>query len=179
VTLPDDFVFATAVCTIGGVAGTRELPLVLDVSYLNVDSTCTDTATQALTINPDNPDCVPPPPPTPPEVTQINPVGGACADAGAVSVAAPAPVTTPITFRNDGGQALTIARGAVTGPNASDFSVQPSSAFIEPGQVATFIVSFDPAAPSPPVARTANVAFTTNDPDESIINVCLEGDANP
>jgi hypothetical protein len=180
VTLPLDFVFPTEDCTIGTTAGTRQLPLLLDVTYTNANTTCTDTAAEALTINPPNPNCVPPPPPPPAEITQTNPVGGACADAGPVAVAATSPGTTTISFRNDGGSPLTIARGPVTGANASDFTVLPSSALVDPGQTASFTVSFDPGpAPAPPSNRTASVTFTTNDADEPSIAVCLEGQATP
>jgi hypothetical protein len=180
VTLPLNFDFPTEACTVGIATGQREVPLDVDVTYLNVASGCTDTAADALTVVPDDSSCILPPPPPPAEVTLVSPVGGACADAGPVAVGATSPAQTSITFRNDGGQVLTIARGAVTGANASDFTVLPSSASVNPGQTASFTVSFDPGAlPAPPSNRTANVTFTTNDADEPSINVCLEGQATP
>jgi hypothetical protein len=180
VTLPTNFTFTTEECAVGGVEGERFVPLVLDVTYLNVNSSCTNTADQVLTIVPPDTSCRLPPPPPPAEVTLTNPVGGACADAGPVAVGSTTPGTATITFRNDGGQTLTIARGVISGTDAADFSVLPSSASIEPGQVASFTVSFDPDAdPAPPSDRTASVQFTTNDADEPSINVCLQGRATP
>jgi hypothetical protein len=176
VTLPLDFEFATAACTVGNLAGTRQVPLLLDVTYTNVNSGCTDTAAQAITIQPPNPNCVLPPPPPPAEITQTSPVGGACADAGNVSIGSATPGTATITFRNDGGQLLTIARGVISGANAADFTVLPSSAAVDPGQSTTFTVSFDPTVVGP---KTASVQFTTNDSDEGVINVCLQGNGTP
>lgn len=179
VTVPDDFDFPTEAC---GVEGERELPLRVDVTYLNVESTCTDTAPGALTVNPCSPlpcPCVEPPAPPPPDVTMISPIPPACADAGPDSVATATGATAPITIRNDGGQDLTVVRTLIAGPNAAEFTVTPASLLIAPGASGTFTVTFTAAgAPGP---RSATVNFTTNDPDpaEGSISICLQGTAAP
>lgn len=173
VAVPTNFEFPTEACTNGTVVGERDTPLTLDVTYQNVQTTCTDTAVDALVVTPANVTCQLPPPP---ELVQVSPISPACADAGVVS-AASGTGTTSITFNNIGGQPLTLVRNAITGPNAAEFTVTPSSTSIAPGQSGTFTVTFDPAAAG--ANRTANVNFTTNDADEGSINVCLTGNATP
>lgn len=166
-TVPTNFTFTTEPCTVGGVTGVRQVPLVLGVTYQNVQSGCTDTVDSALTITPPDTTCQ-----LGPEVTQDVPLPGDCAPGGTVPVADPATGTAPITFRNIGGQPLVITRGAITGTNSTDFTVSPGSHTIAPGASATFTMTFNPSAAG---ARTASVAFTTNDPDEAAISVCLTG----
>ncbi|HKR66581.1 MAG TPA: IPT/TIG domain-containing protein, partial [Thermoanaerobaculia bacterium] len=81
VTLPTNFTFANQACTLAGVAGTRQVPIDLDVTYLNVQSTCTDTATGALTVEPPTTDCIVPPAPN----ANITPVTPPCTNMGNVS----------------------------------------------------------------------------------------------
>jgi hypothetical protein len=166
VPVPTNYTFPQLTC---GSGGTRLGPLDVDVVYEHVSTGCTDTASQALTVNPTDPSCVLPPPA---EVTQLAPVSPACADAGSVDDVDPATGTATITFRNDGGQTLLISRGAIVGANPGDFTISPSSQAIEPGQSGSFTVTFNPSATG---ARSANVTFGTNDPDEGSINVCLQG----
>jgi hypothetical protein len=173
VPVPTNFEFPTVACTNGTVVGERNTPLTLDVTYLNVQTTCTDTAADALVVTPADLSCQLPPPP---EIVQVVPVVGSCADAGTVS-AASGTGTATITFNNIGGQPLTVQRNSVTGPQAAEFTVAPSSISINPGQSGSFTVTFDPAAAG--ANRSASVNFTTNDADEGSINVCLEGDAIP
>ena len=178
VTLPTNFDFNTETCTVGGVAGEREVPLVVDVTYTNVQTTCADTVDDALTIQPCDPapcPCVLPPPPPPAEVEQTTPVPPLCADAGVVDDADPATGSATITFSNTGGQTLTILRGLITGANAADFTVTPNGISVPGGGSGSFTVTFNPSALG---ARTASVNFTTNDSDEASINVCLEGTGN-
>jgi len=163
VIVPTNFTFPTQAC---GTNGTQNLPLVVDVTYLNVQSTCTDTASQALTINPVDTSCVLPPPP---EVSQTVPIPPNCADAGNVVAAGTVTGTATITFANSGGQTLNVSRGAVSDPQ---FTVSPANQAIAPGQNGSFTVTFDPAAPG---AANANVTFNTNDADEGTIIVCLTG----
>ncbi|HEX7829536.1 MAG TPA: IPT/TIG domain-containing protein, partial [Thermoanaerobaculia bacterium] len=173
VAVPTNFEFPTEACTNGSVTGERDTPLLLDVTYQNVQTSCADTATDALVVNPSNNTCQLPPPA---ELVQVNPISPACADAGTVS-AASGTGTATITFSNIGGQPLTIVRNTITGPQAAEFSVAPSSLSIDPGQSGSFTVTFDPAAAG--ANRSATVNFVTNDTDEGSINVCLEGDATP
>ncbi len=171
--VPNNLSFSTEACQVAGIVGVRNVPIVLDVTYQNVQTTCTDTATDALTVNPTDLSCQLPPPA---EIVQVSPVQPACAEAGTVSAAA-GTGTTSITFANIGGQPLTIVRNLISGPQAAEFTVTPSSTTINAGQSGTFTVTFDPAAAG--ANRTANVNFTTNDADEGSINVCLQGDATP
>jgi hypothetical protein len=163
VAVPTNFTFATQAC---GSGGTQQVPLVVDVSYENVQSTCDDTAGQALTVNPVSGACVLPPPA---EVTQTIPVPPNCADVGDVSSAGTTTGTATITFRNDGGQALNITRGSVSG---AGFTVTPASQTITANQSGSFTVTFDPAAPG---VVNGSVTFNTNDADEGTIIVCLTG----
>ncbi|HVR40113.1 MAG TPA: hypothetical protein VMU84_13535, partial [Thermoanaerobaculia bacterium] len=71
-----------------------------------------------------------------------------------------------------GSQPLIMTHGAPTGPNAAEFSVSPASATIQPGQAGSFTVTFDPAAVGP---RSATITFSTNDPAQPTISVCLAG----
>jgi hypothetical protein len=168
VTVPMNFDFETEACTEGGIAGEREIPLTVDVIYQHVQTSCTDTAQDALTIEPPSDDCVLPPEA---ELTQTLPVPPTCADAGSVDDAS-GTATATITFRNDGGQPLTITRTSITGTNAADFTVSPSGIIVEPQQSGSFTVTFDPSAVG---SRTATVNFNTNDADEGTVSVCLEG----
>jgi hypothetical protein len=168
-TLPTNFEFDTEPCSVGGIQGERAVPLLADVTYLNVQTTCADTVEDAITITPPDTSCVLPPPP---EVVLSDPPPPACADAGNVDDVDPAVGTASITFSNTGGQPLTVIRGPITGTNASDFTVSPSGLTINPGQSGTFTVTFNPAAVGP---RSASVNFTTNDADEGSIDVCLQG----
>jgi hypothetical protein len=163
VAVPTNLVFPTETC---GTGGTREIAVNVDVTYLNVLSECTDTAENALTINPEETDCVFP---APPEVALAVPVPPSCADVGNVPEADEATGTATITFNNSGGQTLNISRTSVTG---AGFSVAPSSVSIAPGQNGSFTVTFDPGAVG---AANGNVTFNTNDADEGTINVCLTG----
>ncbi len=63
VTVPSNFTFPTQACTVGNVAGTQPLPLDVNVTYLSVESGCTDTVQGVLRINPASSACTIPPPP--------------------------------------------------------------------------------------------------------------------
>jgi hypothetical protein len=175
VTLPLDFEFETAECTVGGVTGERQLPLILDVTYLNVDTGCTDTATEALTIVPPNPNCVLPPPP---DLSIVSPPAGNCVQTGNVSVTDPATGTGSITLRNTGGQPLEVIFSGTTGTGAGDYTITPATLSIEPGATGSFTVTFNPSVAG---ARDADAHFTTNDPDlaEAAFTVCLRGTGTP
>ena len=176
VTVPNNITFATEACTVGVTAGTRQLPTRFNVTYTNVVTGCTDSVPNAITVNP----CAAPPCPCnlppPPDIDQTVPTPGNCADAGNVSIVDPASGTTTISFQNLGGQPLQVNRGAITGPNAAAFTVAPAAVTIAPGQTGSFTVTFNPSVAAP---NTANVNFTTNDPDEGSINICLTGNGVP
>ena len=182
-TVPSNFTFTTQACTVGGIAGTRQIASTVDVIYQNVQSTCTDTVDDALTINPcvdgaGNPTPCPCVLPPPPEATVTNPVSPACAVA-TDSVATAAGTTTTITFSNDGGQPLTLVPQPVSGTDAAQFTLAPASLTVAPGTTGSFTVTF--TAAGAPGSRSATATFQTNDPtdNETLVNVCLQGNAIP
>jgi len=165
------FSFPSVACTTGGGApGTQPGPIDVPLQFRNVTTGCTDTVT--VRIEPLNPVCVQ----APPQASVTSPATG-CA-----TMVAPFPGSgsTSITFRNNasaGSQSLTVTPSAPTGPNAGDFSTPtPASQSIAPGSTASFSVTFTPSAAG---SRTANVAFTTNDPTQPTISVCLTGNQPP
>ncbi|MEA2488419.1 MAG: large repetitive protein, partial [Acidobacteriota bacterium] len=70
VAVPLNFTFETEACIQGGVTGERQVPLDVDVIFTNLETDCTDTATDGLRVNPADLSCVLPPPP---EVTLTSP----------------------------------------------------------------------------------------------------------
>lgn len=177
-TIPSNLVFPDVSCTSGSQTGTQKGPLTLDVTFLNVTTTCTDTATGGLTVNPPGPNTcqvtVPPqavvnpatfcPPGTPFPSTAV---GSSTSNLLTVSNSAPAA----------NGQALTVSSITVTGANAGDFSVAPNSGInVAPGQSAPVTVTFAPTVAGP---RTATVTLFTNDPAHPTIAVCVSGTGTP
>lgn len=174
--LPTNFTFPTEAClSASGVAGTRNANIAAaNVTYLNVPSTCTDTATGALVITPSDTTCrIPPPNP----VATVNPAGtpGSCANYGNVVAAGGAVGTTTITITNStptGGLALNVSSATISGTNGT-FAITPSAATsIPPGGSSTFTVNVDPTAVGP---ANGTVTFTTNDPNRATIQVCVQG----
>lgn len=169
VTLPNNFTFPTAACTVGGVTGTREVPINLDVTYLNVPTTCTDTAAQALTIDPTTAGCVVPPPPN----AQITPVTPPCANMGNVPEAGTATGTTTFTVTNTGGQPLVISNVAViSNTNTTTLTVAPTSSTVAPQASQTFTVTADPASAAP---FGGTIRVNSNDPDTPALDFCFTG----
>ncbi|HEU4887494.1 MAG TPA: IPT/TIG domain-containing protein, partial [Thermoanaerobaculia bacterium] len=164
--VPTNFQFENGSCFAGGEFGERLLDLNVDVTYLNIQSGCTDSAEDVFTVDVDN-GCVALPSP---EITQITPTPPGCAIAPATTVGTPS--QTIITFSNDGNAALSITPDAPTGANAAEFVITPATRVIAPGGSANFTVTFTPAAVGP---RTASVTFNTNDTDEGSVTVCLQG----
>jgi hypothetical protein len=169
VPVPTTFEFPTETCIgAGGVQGTRLAPMSVNVTYTNVESGCTDTADDALTVLPTNTVCEVPPTPPPPIAVVISPSSG-CAQAGSVTVGSSG--TATITFRNAGGEPLTVQSTGTTNP--AEFTVTPAEPVtIAPNQIASFTVTFTPTAAG---ARTGNATFVTNDPSRSSMSVCLQG----
>jgi hypothetical protein len=174
VAVPFNFDFPTESCTIGGAEGERETELTVDVTYENLETGCEDTANDALTVVPDDASCQTDPFPVA-NVT-ISPENGAgCAEPPPAEVGGPG-TTATITFQNSGTATLTVAAATPTGANDEDFSVTPPQRTILPGASADFTVTFNPTATG---ARNASVSFTTNDPDDGTIVVCLQGTGTP
>jgi hypothetical protein len=164
--VPLNWRFETGSCTVAGQPGERTLDLFVDITYLNIQSRCTDTAEDVLTIDVDN-GCVQLPNP---ELTQTSPPPPNCAVAPSVAVGGSSNVL--ISFSNSGTAALVITPNAPTGPQAGEFVITPPTMNIAPGDSGSFNVTFTPTAPG---SRNAIVTFTTNDPDEGTVTICLQG----
>jgi hypothetical protein len=162
--------FPTVACTVGPITGTQLGTAAFGVVFTNVTTSCVSAPVQ-ITIGPPgtNP-CVLPPPPT---ATVTAPATG-CADAGSVVAAGTVTATATITIANTGGQPLTIAANPpISGTNAGDFTISPTTArTVAPATSATYTITFDPSAVGP---RSATVTFTTNDPVNPTVTVCLTG----
>jgi hypothetical protein len=170
ITIPTNFRFERGSCFVAGQSGERLLDLSVDVTYLNIQSGCTDTAEDVFEVDVDN-GCVPLPSP---ELTQTAPVPPSCAIVPATPVGSSN--TTSITFSNSGNAALIITPNAPTGPNASEFVLTPPTQTIPPSASGSFTVTFAPAGVG---IRTANVTFVTNDSDEQNVTVCMQGTGTP
>ncbi|HEV7766405.1 MAG TPA: IPT/TIG domain-containing protein [Thermoanaerobaculia bacterium] len=173
VPLPTNFDFPTEDCSIGGVDGSANEPLDLDVTYLNLQTTCTDTAAEALTIIPLDQTCQIPA--SPESSFVVAPTNGAgCAVPPTVTVGNTSDAI--VTFTNSGGAPLTVDASTITGPNADEFTILPSTRVIAPGASASFTITFTPTAAG---AKNASVSFATNDPDEGAVILCIQATANP
>jgi hypothetical protein len=174
VAVPSNFKFDTEACTTGGITGEREVPTTVDVTYSNLETTCTNTLADGLEIQPTDTSCVLPPPA---DVTVTSPISPACATVGPITVGSSG--TTQISFRNDGGQPLTIVQTGETGDASNEFSYSPAAGLsILPGQTGTFTVTYTPVDPAD--TDNATVTFTTNDPDpaEGSISICVSGSSS-
>ena len=164
--VPTNFEFLRGSCFAGGEFGERLLDLNVDVTYLNIQSGCTDSAEDVFTVDVDN-GCVALPSP---EVTQTAPTPPNCAVAPAVAVGGSS--QTIISFTNDGNAALVLTPDAPTGADAAEFVITPATRTIAPGATANFTVNFTPTAVG---VRNASVTFNTNDTDEGSVTICLRG----
>jgi hypothetical protein len=173
VTLPTDsaFTFPTAPCIVGAITGTQAQPITVSVTYLNVETGCTDTAADALTITPTT-GCVLPPPPA---ASVTNPAAG-CANAGNIVAAGAVTGTTTIVITNTGGQPLVISSATITAQTNATITMTPPSANVAPGGAATFTVTVDPTAAG---AVTGTATFATNDPALPSIPVCIQATGTP
>lgn len=168
VAVPTNFEFPTEACDISGVSGVRNAPITLDVTYLNVDTGCTDTVADALTVNPTDTACR-----VAPIATTSNPPGACAAIPGTVTVGNTA--QTQISVSNaapNGAQSLFVTSATVAAPG---ISVTPGSAGpIAPGAAFPFTVTVQPTAAG---VFTANVTFGTNDPAHASVVGCVSGTA--
>jgi len=165
------FTFPNVSCTTGGSEeGTQLGPLDVTLTYTNTLAGCTDSVN--ITIQPPTPNpCL-----TPPSPFVSDPAVG-CATPAAVTVAGAA-TTDTITINNESeAQALNITNATVTGTNAAEFSIAPTTASNIPANgFANFTLSFDPTSAGP---KTATVVFNTNSPTRPQITVCVTATANP
>jgi hypothetical protein len=172
VTVPSTFTFTTAACTAGPLTGTAAQPLVIGVTYLNVESGCTDTVASALTVNPPSNICA-----IPPSLSAAPPTGttlsGGSSPNGVLSATQP---NVQISNAPNPGPGSTVATGVVTavitGANAADFTVTPTSANIAAGGNQIFVIKFTPGAVG---ARSATLTFNTNDPAHPTFTYPLTG----
>jgi hypothetical protein len=169
VAVPTNLTFATRACTSGsGVAGTEFVPLVVDVTYTNVASGCTDTADDALTVTPADTSCHIPPPPN----AVLTPTTPPCVNMGNVTAAGTATGVTTFTLLNSGGQPLIVSNVAVSSSVNASVVVAPNSASIPPQNSATFTVTVDPGAAGP---FSGTITINTNDPDTPGMSFCFSG----
>jgi hypothetical protein len=161
------FTFPTVACTVSpGVVGSRLGPVEVPITFTNITTGCLGTST--VLVNPPGENACTQ---APPQAAVTAPASG-CANATAVNGGSG---STIITFRNNaaaGGQTLNVAAAAPTGANAGEFAIAPLNITIAPGGTQSFTVTFSPTAVG---TRSGNVAFTTNDPANGTINVCLTG----
>ena len=170
------FSFPTVACTTGGgLTGSQLGPLEAALVFRNLTTECTNGAT--VTINPPTPNaCL-----TGPRPTVTDPAGGTCATPPLASITATgAPATTQdtITIQNSAeAQPLTISNVTITGANATEFSITPTSATnIAAGGNANFTLNFTPTSAG---AKNATVTFTTNSTTAPTITVCVQATAIP
>jgi len=77
-----------------------------------------------------------------------------------------------VTIHNSGDARLTVSQVAITGTNASDFSVSPSSCSIDPGGACAVGITF---TPSDILQRTATVEFHDNSSAGPVQTVVVTG----
>lgn len=166
--------FPTVACTIGGLGGTRQTEAKVELRFTNVTTGCTD-AIQNFVIAPTNTTC-----------TLNAPAPAATVSPTTMCPATPAPPgfgTHPtgsttnqiLTVSNtgpSGASDLIVTNALITGPNADQFTVTPTSATIAQGTGVPFTVSFKPTASG---TKDATLTLFTNDPARQQITVCLQG----
>jgi hypothetical protein len=169
------FTFPSVACTVGGPAGppgTQPGPVDVPLTFRNLTTGCSDTVT--VTVAPASPVCVQ----APPVAAVVAPATGCAVATATVN----SDGTTSITIRNSaatGAQNLTVTAGAPSpGPAAPGFQISPMTPVsIPPGTQTLWNVIFHAGASAGSTAGT--VAFTTNDPNNPTLNVCLTGNATP
>lgn len=170
VTVPTNFDFGTEACTVDGIVGVRDVEILLDVTYQNVASGCTDTADDALTVDPLDTTCQLPPPPN----ATLTPVTPPCINVGSVASAGTTTGETTFTVTNTGGRPLVISSAApIAGSvNLTSTTVTPGSGTVAPQASLTFTVNPDPAAAG---AFSGTIRVNSNDPDTPAIDFCFTG----
>lgn len=170
------FDFPTVACTTGGgLAGTRLGPLETGITFTNLTTSCTNTAT--LLVAPPAPNtCV-----TGPRPTVTDPAGGTCAAPGTASVTGvgfPTSTQDTITIANGTEAApLTISGVTITGANATEFTISPTSVpTIAAGGSQVFTLNFTPTSAG---VKNATVTFSTNSTTTPTITVCVQATAAP
>lgn len=176
VSVPTNLEFPSEACTVGGVTGVRETPLIVDVTYTNLETGCTNTLGDGLEIRPTGydpagiTDCQLPEPPE----AAISPETPPCINMGSVVAAGSTTGSLTFTVSNFGGQPLVISSASVTASSNATVTVSPPSATVAVGGSQQFTVTADPTAAG---AFSGTITLTTNDPDdgEGTITYCFTG----
>lgn len=170
------FTFPSEACTTGGgLAGTLNGPLELPLTFNNLSTGC--NATTTVTILPPTPNpCL-----STPQPSVTTPAGGSCATPAVASVTGvgfPSTTTSPIVISNGTeAQPLNITSVAISGSNASEFRISPTSASnIAAGGSAAFTLTFDPTTAG---VKDAVVTFQTNSTSTPTLTVCVQATAAP
>jgi IPT/TIG domain-containing protein/HYDIN/CFA65/VesB family protein len=175
VTLPTTgFNFPTEACTtaLSAEPGTRFGPVEATITFQNLTTGCTASAT--ITVNPPTPNpCL-----TEPQPVVTDPAAGCVTPPPANVGSAPLTTQDTITIMNETeAQPLNINSIAITGPDAADFTIQPATATnITAGNSRVFTVTFDPSTVG---AKTATITFNTNSSSRPTLTVCVTATANP
>lgn len=170
------FTFPTEACTTGGgLAGTRNGPLDLPLTFNNLSTGC--NATTTVTVLPPTPNpCL-----STPQPSVTTPAGGSCATPAVASVTGvgfPTTTTASIVIENGAeAQPLNITSVSISGSNAAEFRISPTSASnIAAGGSANFTLTFDPTTAG---VKDAVVTFQTNSTSTPTITVCVQATAAP
>lgn len=176
--VPAGITFPTIACTVGAIAGTQSGPATVNVTFNNLTTACSNTAVNALTISPSAAaaTCV-----IPPQPSVTTPSGGSCATpptASVTGVGFPTQTQTSIVISNGANaQPLNITSVALSGANASEFSIAPPTASnIPAGGSQTFTLTFVPTTAG---AKTATATFNTNSSTTPTLTVCITATAAP
>ncbi len=84
--------------------------------------------------------------------------------------------TANVTITNTGTNTLRVTRAAISGPNASSFSIAGDGVPIRPGESQRVAVTF---APTSQGTKRATLSIASNDPDQPTVSVALRGTATP
>jgi hypothetical protein len=162
------FQFPTIACTTtGGLTGTQLGPVTAPLVFRNTTTGCSATLQGGIIVNPPAPNTCVVPPPT---ATVTSPPNGACAGAGSVTVGTSGSAT--ITIANaTGAQPLVISNIVVQGASNGTITFSPPAPVtINGGAARSFTVNVTPTGFGP---VTGNLVFTTNDPANPSVTVCV------
>jgi len=152
----------TAALTPGSQLGTVNVTVI----FTNVTTACTATLDNGLTV-------LPPPPNTclTPPTAIVTPLAPTCASAGSIVAAGAVTGTTTINIANaPASQPLTVSNPTVTCNNATCTIAPLGVTTVPAGTSANWTVTVDPTAAG---AVTGTATFTTNDPNQGSITVCI------
>jgi hypothetical protein len=176
--VPAGITFPTLACTVGTLAGTQSGPATVNVTFTNITTSCTATATNALTIQPTPAaaTCVTVPHATLTGPPQNCPITSNLSPASQTATGN-ATQTVNITISNAAtSSTLNLGAPAVTPVNGV-VVISPNTAQQVPGgSTASYTFTIDPTAAGP---DGATITFTTNDPAAPTITVTVCGTATP